>query len=99
MHSIAVIAMAICIGTHFSESREVVMAWTVFLAIDFPLGWLILPIDVWLGPFVEANTSDFMRYVIMNAVGFFVLGGAQYFCIGKFIVFLLELLRKNWARC
>lgn len=71
------------------------MAWTLFMAIDFPLGWVMIPIDVWLGSIVEANTSEFIRYVIMYPVGFLVLGGVQYFCIGKLIVFWLNRRRLN----
>lgn len=86
IHSIAVVAMAIFVGTRFSRSSEVAMAWTLFMLVDFPMGWLMIPLELWIGPVVRADIGEYAAGVLLPAVGFFVLGGTQYFCIGKLVV-------------
>ena len=83
-HSAAVILAAILIGAGFNASNEVAMAWTIFMLIDFPLGWLCI------GPIVRDNISLYAARVVLPAIGFLVLGGIQYYCLGRLIA-----LRRN----
>ncbi|NLE61613.1 MAG: hypothetical protein GX616_24940 [Planctomycetes bacterium] len=81
---------AILIGAGFNASNEAAMAWTIFMLIDFPLGWLMIPLELCIGPIVRDNISLYAARVVLPAIGFLVLGGIQYYCLGRLIA-----LRRN----
>jgi len=86
-HSIAVVSWAIFIGSGLSVSSEALMLWGFFMAIDFPTGWLIIPIGLWLESSV-GTAHGLVGENIFTAVMFLMLGGAQYFCVGRLILWL-----------
>ena len=94
-HSIIVAAMAVFVSTSLAESAESAMAWVVFLLIDFPLGWLLIPIHSYLVPLLLPNASGTVLYVITPLVVFLILGGIQYYFVGKLLVYIIEMRLKN----
>lgn len=95
LHTLAVIAMAVFVHSRLALSDEVIMAWSLFMLVDFPLGWLMIPLESWIAPVAYRYFGVFGDGVLLPAVGFLVLGGAQYFFVGRLAVWYLSLRSRK----
>lgn len=74
-----------------STSGEAVMGWLIFMAIDFPIGFLAIPIELLFGPLLDS----YYHFVILPGTTFLVLGGLQYYLFTKFIIYLAMRSRRK----
>lgn len=84
-HTLLVVGVMLLVREGLLKSHmDTGMLWNIFLVIDFPLGWLAIPIGKYLFPSLDRLWG--FDYYIQNyefACIFAILGGIQWFTLTK----------------
>lgn len=98
IHSSLVVAVFFFIQSSMSNSNlgylkaECLMGWNLFMAVDFPSGLLMGPLEIWIGSILPNHPNNLWDNIFF-ASGFFILGGIQYYILTK--LFLNYLIKRK----
>jgi len=87
IHTFVVLWMAFFVASGIGTFSEREMAWVLFMAVDFPLGWLAIPLELWLSDTARQHFGEFGSFVLLPTVSFGILGGIQYYWVAKLVVY------------
>ena len=97
LHTLMVLAVLIFVASKYGDgtNRDIAILWVVFMLVDFPLGWLAIPLEVVARPYFSLRMSD----VYLPALTFSVLGGIQYFFLTLILLRIrCQILRNRRKR-
>ena len=78
---------------------EGVMGWLLFLIIDFPLGWLIVPVESMLFEYLSVRSAvvpDILQWTFFPAIFFQIVGTINWVI---FVLCLRWLARLSFRSC
>ncbi len=76
------------------------MLWNIFMLLDFPLGWLVIPIELYGMPLLRTvvaspATCTAIHHVYLPTISFGLLGGTQYYLLTFLVVRVFRRLRRR----